>query len=292
MGPENPMIPVLAVSRLDLADGLAIVTLSLDRDFLFEPGQHATLWLTHRGRTIPRPYSVASSPRQPRRLEFYLNLVAEGQMTPSLWDPEVIRALETHAKGTTLAVTGPKGRFCLISGDTRDLVLIASGTGLAPFMSMIRKLEEDSADKEGFRPRRVYVIHGVTRSVHLGYREELEKLAVSTMSNPQRRLAVIYLPTVSRPNLDPAWGGLKGRAESLLEDSPEANVCPSRSETSVRAMLRVLLRPETHAVYVCGHPGTVGNTVRILTARGYRLDKDLMRERFFPDPAGTHVATA
>lgn len=286
------MIPVLSLSRVDLADGLATITLSLERDFPFQPGQHATLWLTHRGRTIPRPYSVASSPRQPRQLEFYLNLVAEGQMTPSLWDPEVMHALQAHDEGTTLAVTGPKGGFCLIPDDTRDLVLIASGTGLAPFMSMIRKLEEDSPGTESFSPRRVYVIHGVTRSTHLGYREELEKLAASTLKDPQRRLGVIYLPTVSRPNLDPAWEGLKGRAESLLEGSLESDSYPSKPETAVKAMLRVLLRPATHAVYVCGHPGTVANTARILTARGYRLDKDLMRERFFPDTAAAHAAPA
>ncbi|MBP1601344.1 MAG: Oxidoreductase FAD-binding domain, partial [Acidobacteria bacterium] len=64
MSPEEPGIPAWLASRFDLAEGLAIITLSLDRDFGFRPGQNATLWLTHRGRTVPRPYSIASSPSQ------------------------------------------------------------------------------------------------------------------------------------------------------------------------------------------------------------------------------------
>ena len=279
------MIPARLVSRVDLADGLAIITVSLDRDFLFRPGQHATLWLTHRGKTIPRPYSIASSPSQLRQLEFYLNLVAEGQMTPSLWDPEVIRALETRDDRTSLAVTGPKGRFCLNPDDQRDLVFIASGTGLAPFVSMLRKFDEDSRKAANFHPRRIYLIHGVSRPAHLGYRAELEGLATATVDNPHRRLAFVYLPTVSQPRLDPAWEGLTGRAESLLQYDAESKPRLSTLETTVREMLCVLLRPETHAVYVCGHPGTVSNTIRILTARGYRLDSDVMSERFFPERA-------
>ncbi len=274
------MIPAHLSSRIDVAEGLAVITISLAQDFLFRPGQHATLWLNHRGKTIARPYSIASSPNRPRELEFYLNLVAEGQMTPSLWDPEVMEGLEARDARTHLAVTGPTGRFCLKADDARDLVLIASGTGLAPFMSMIRKLYEDARNELDTPPHRIYLVHGVSHSAHLGYRGELEGLAAATCRNPQSRPALIYLPTVSRPHLDPAWEGLKGRAESLLEDDAELDLSLSPLETAMRGMLRVLLRPNTHAVYVCGHPGTVSNAVRILTARGYRLDMDLMRERF------------
>jgi ferredoxin--NADP+ reductase len=290
MSPKEPIIPAGLLSRVGLADGLAVLTISLERDFLFRPGQHATLWLTHHGITIPRPYSIASSPNHPRRLEFYLNLVAEGQMTPSLWDPEVVRALEARDDRTGLAVTGPKGRFCLDPDDKRDLIFIASGTGLAPFMSMIRKMEEDSRSGADLRPRRIYLVHGVNRPAHLGYRAELEGLAADTISNPQRRLALVYLPTVSQPHPDPAWDGLRGRAESLLQADAESGPHQSRLQTTVRAMLCVLLRPETHAVYVCGHPGTVSNTVRILTAMGYRLGTDVMSERFFPERTGAPPA--
>ncbi len=293
MSPSEPRIPASLESRFDLADGLAIITLSLDRDFRFKPGQNATLWLTHRGKTIPRPYSIASSPSQPRLLEFYLNLVAEGQMTPSLWDPEVIQALKAGDDRTRLTVTGPKGRFCLNPDDHRDLIFVASGTGLAPFMSMIRQLADDSRTAVNFLPRSIYLVHGVSRPAHLGYRAELEGLAGASTRTPYSRLGLVYLPTVSRPHLDPAWEGLTGRAESLLQCDAESQWRRSRLDFTVRGMLCVLLRPETHAVYVCGHPGTVSNTVRILAARGYIPDKDVMSERYFPERAvARHVPAA
>lgn len=292
MTPRESRTAASLVSRVDLADGLAIVTVSLDRDFRFQAGQYATLWLSHRGKTIARPYSIASTPSQQRRLEFYLNLVAEGQMTPSLWDPEVIHALRTGDDRTSLAVTGPKGRFCLNPQDHRDVVFVASGTGIAPFMSMIRQLSDEPRIPPDFHPRRIYLVHGVSRPARLGYRAELEGLAAASTASPHDRVALVYLPTVSRPHLDPSWEGLNGRAESLLQC--DAASAPQRSllETTVRSMLCALLRPESHAVYVCGHPGTVSNTVRILAARGYLPDKDIMSERYFPGRAGAHHVTA
>lgn len=292
MSPKEPRIPASLESRVDLADGLAIITVSLDRDFCFQPGQNATLWLTHHSKTIPRPYSIASSPSQARRLEFYLNLVAEGQMTPSLWDPEVIHALKAADDRTNLAVTGPKGRFCLNQDDHRDLIFVASGTGLAPFMSMIRKLDEDSRTAPSFHARRIYLVHGVSHPAHLGYRTELERLAGASMTNPQSGVVLVYLPTVSRPHLDPTWEGLTGRAESLLERDADSQRPHSQLAITVRDMLCALLRPETHAVYVCGHPGTVRNTVRALAPRGYIPDKDVMSERYFPERAIAHHVPA
>ena len=81
---------------------------SLERDFHFVPGQYATFWLTH-GKTLARPYSIASSPSEKRSLEFYINFVREGEAHPSLWDPEVITGLTRGDPGTHAAVTGPKG---------------------------------------------------------------------------------------------------------------------------------------------------------------------------------------
>lgn len=83
-------------SKIEIAEGLAILRFALSEDFHFKPGQYATLWLTHRGKTLPRPYSIASSPCETRVLEFYINLVAEGKLTPSLWNPEVLHALQNR----------------------------------------------------------------------------------------------------------------------------------------------------------------------------------------------------
>jgi hypothetical protein len=46
-------------------------------------------------------------------------------------------------------------------------------------------------------------------------------------------------------------------------------------------MMRAILRPETHAVYICGHPGTIDNTLRILSARGFKPNVDLKFEKYY-----------
>ncbi len=275
-------IPAQFESRIEIAEGLVIIRLALADDFHFKAGQYATLWLTHKGKTVPRPYSISSSPSQTRVLEFYINLVEEGRLTPSFWDPEVLSALQNHRNETDLAVTGPKGRFVLDPDDPRDLVFVASGTGLGPFMSMIRKMREDySVNPEVLRPRRVYVVHGASYSSHLGYRDELQQMAIETMREPGRKLTLIYLPTVSRANLEPSWHGLTGRAETLFEPCIAPNGAPSLQDT-VKGMLAAILSPKTHVVYVCGHPGTVDGVMKALLPRGFQPDVDLMREKYYP----------
>jgi ferredoxin-NADP reductase len=268
-------------TRIDLDTGLSIFRFALQREFFFQPGQYATLWLTHNGETIPRPYSIASSPSETRILEFYINLVEEGHLTPSLWDPEVMHSLKSGREDASLAITGPKGRFVLDLNDPRDLIFVASGTGLAPFISMTRKLNEDYlAAPENFRSRAVRIIHGVSYSRNLGYRGELEALHLETQKNPARKLGFFYCPTISRPHLDSSWTGLRGRAESLFEDSP-GDMTPNPLENAMREWVRDQLSPATHVVYICGHPGTIDNTVRILSARGFKPDVDVKVEKYY-----------
>ena len=268
--------------KIDIAQGLAVFRIVFDQDFIFNSGQYATVWLTHKGETVPRPYSISSSPSEKRALEFYINLVAEGKLTPWLWNPEMLQALHNGDPETTLSITGPKGSFVLHPADQRDLVFVASGTGLAPFISMVRKLNEDYLNApETSRTRRIYLVHGVSYSDNFGYRKELEQLASECLSNPARKLGLVYLPTISRPQMDPTWQGLKGRAESLFEDLAPCTSKALDLEDTVKGMMRALLRPETHAVYICGHPGTIDNTARILSSRGFAPNKDLKFEKYY-----------
>ncbi len=276
-------IPVHLESRTELSDGLAIIRFALERDFFFEPGQYATLWLTHGGKTFGRPYTMASSPSETRVLEFYVNLVREGKLTSSLWQSDVIEGLRRREKGTKAAVTGPKGRFILDVKDPRDMVFVASGTGLAPFVSMIRNLNENFlAAPQFFHPRKIFLIHGVSYPGHLGYREEMEKLAAESVQDPKRKLALIYFPTISRPFIDSSWAGLTGRAENIFNFPAIPKSGPLNLEDSVRSMVGAILRPETHVVYVCGYPGTVDNIIKVLSHRGFRTDADVQCEKYYP----------
>jgi ferredoxin/flavodoxin---NADP+ reductase len=274
-------IPARLESKLNISEGISIFRFALERDFHFVPGQYATLWLTYAGKTVPRPYSIASSPSETRNLEFYINLVQEGKLTPNLWNEAVLRDLQQGGE-RIVEVSGPRGRFVLDPAEKRDLVLVASGTGLAPYISMVRKLNEEYlAGPELFPPRRVYIIHGASYSSHLGYRRELESLARETLSIPVRQLGIVYIPMISRPSEDLSWRGLTGRAETIFEPTAETSDW-NRPEAIMRSILATTIRPETHLVYVCGYPGTVDNVCTALTARGFRRDLDIQFEKYYP----------
>ena len=283
MSANEGKIPAHLISKLDLDEGLAVFRFELEDQFFFQPGQYATLWLSCQGSTVARPYSIASTPSETRVLEFYINLVESGHLSPSFWNPAVLRGLVERDAETRLLISGPKGRFLLDARETRDLVFVASGTGLAPFMSMIRALNEEFVRSPvSFRRRNIWVIHGASYSRHLGYRKELEQLAAESLQDPSRRFSITYLPTISRPEMDPSWKGLTGRAETLFDGYPASTPQAGNLQGIVRGMLNSILHPETHEVYICGYPGTVDNVVRLLSARGFRPEIDLKREKYFP----------
>lgn len=273
------------ISRIAVSDRLAVVKIALEEDFHFCPGQYATLWLTHQGSTVSRPYSIASSPSSRRVLEFYVSFADGGGFTSLLKNPEVMQRLEAARPGTRLEVSGPAGTMCLEKEETRDLLLIASGTGLAPFVSMVKYLDEAYTNAPDALPRRrVTVIHGVSRSADLGYRGEMDRLSRKTLLDPLRRLAVVYLPTVSRPWEDPGWEGLQGRVEALLEAIALVQRSPMGPRGQVSALLQTQLSPGRHLVYVCGHHGTVRRVSEILSRRGFRPDIDFRREHSVSRP--------
>ncbi len=220
----------------------------------FLPGQYVTIGAAG----VQRAYSIASEPGERRWLEFYIRFAREPEtvspLTHMLW---------TMPVGTRLHV-GDKiaGRFTLertvAAGDTRVKVLVAAGTGLAPFVSMVRHAERTG---DGVGLSRLAVLHGVSHPHELAYRDELTD-AVS-------RFGLRYHPTVSRPAGHPEWTGLTGRVESLLEDG---------------RLDSFELRPDHATVYVCGFRNTIAGSVRGLLGRGYiPEDRRLRRMLAIPD---------
>ncbi len=205
----------------------------------FLPGQYVTIGAAK----IQRAYSIASEPEERRWLEFYIRFARE----PATGSPLTHR-LFTMPIGARLHL-GEKiaGRFTLertvAAGDTRVKLLVAAGTGLAPFISMTRHAR-CAGDAAGLS--RLAVLHGVSHPHELAYRDELTDAAA--------RFGLHYLPTVSRPAGHPEWTGSKGRVESLLEDG---------------RLGVVELSPERALVYVCGFRDTIAGSVRRLLGRGY-----------------------
>src|SRR5439155_12828036 len=165
--PNEPNATV--VGRRDLNARVAIVHLRPDSGDVadFQPGQFIQVGLPaepeapHETRTrtklVKRSYSIASAPREKHAFELLLALVDAGRLTPKLWPAGV---------GARVWIDPvPKGIFTLEKiAPALDLVFVATGTGIAPFVSMLR---HHGRDPERFR--RFVVIHGAREESDLAY---------------------------------------------------------------------------------------------------------------------------
>ncbi len=216
----------------------------------FGAGQYLALGVVIDGRLVQRPYSSASEPATTGMHEFLVRLVPGGMLTPTLW-----RAIP----GTRVWLGRPKGEFMLDSADDRTHLFVASGTGLAPFVSMSRALARRLS------PPSVVLLHGVATSADLAFGAELAALA-------DRGLPLAMEPTVSRP-ADPASAGWRGRT--------------GRAEESLNSVLVDHgLRPGETVAYLCGNPGMVEAASAVLVEAGFP-PADVRAERYWVDAAGS-----
>jgi ferredoxin--NADP+ reductase len=239
------------LERRDLSENLCILRIDPGAPFEYRAGQFATLGLEHDGARIERAYSIASSPYE-EALEFFVELVPQGDLTPGLF--------QLQASDTLLCRKIAKGRFTLDlrSGRTRHL-LISTVTGIAPFISYVRTLYRDWKNGTGPMPgdHRLFCLQGASYSFEFGYREELEGVASEV---PWFK----YLPTVSRPSENPGWKGEIGRVEDVLRKHADAWE----------------LRPEATSAYLCGHPEMIEKCRSILERAGWKKDA-VFEEAYF-----------
>jgi len=190
-------------------------------------------------RSIRRPYSIASSSRGVNYLEFLIILVERGRLTMRLWKVE---------QGGRLWV-GDRvyGDFTLKGvPPNKDLVLVSTGTGVAPYMSMLRPYRGQG------RWRRLVLINGVRKVRDLAYRAELEAAA---RDDP----TITYIPLVPRAREPGEWPGLRGRVQFALE------------EQVYKRCVGAPLSPNDCHVYLCGNPRMIQDVERMLVPRGFRL---------------------
>lgn len=248
--------------RVDLTESLAFFWVKFNAQAVdFAPGQYLTIGVESDGKLIQRPYSVASSPREADEgYEFYVRLVSGGIFTPLLWRLGV---------GHGMSMRGPKGKFVLEPGDDRQHVFISSGTGIAPFISMMKTLIHDR------QPRPAIVLHGASYEHDLGYRELLDEWQRSG------GYPVTYVPTVSRPGTteNSRWQGRVGRVESIIPGVYD----------------EFALTPENSIAYICGNPEMIIAAEALLTERGFP-ETQVKKELYWPKareprPEGVPAAT-
>ena len=261
IAPESAHYSAVLARRVDLTESLAFFWVRFQGEPIpFEPGQYLTIGVESNGKLIQRPYSVASSARElDDGYEFYLRLVLGGQFTPLLWRAEV---------GQGMSMRGPKGKFVLEPDDDRTHVFISSGTGIAPFISMMKTLLIDG------QPRPAIVLHGASYQHDLGYRELLEEWQASG------EYPVRYIPSVSRPGdaENEPWSGRVGRVEAIV---------PAVYD-------ELALTPENSIAYICGNPDMITAVDQLLLERGFPQEQ-IKKELYWPkgkEPRGNAPGSA
>jgi ferredoxin-NADP reductase len=186
----------------------------------------------------PRPYSIASSPGA-QDLGFVISLVTGGTLTPRLFGLRV---------GDRVSLGATRGLFRLDDADERDHLLIGTGSGIAPLLSMIAVLGARSV------PPRTILLHGA---------RVREELATPDVVESGDHPWLLYRPTLSRVPAIHAWTGRRGRVGEHLD----------------ALIAQCKMAPERTVAYVCGSPSMVeGCSIRLAK---FGLPPDAIRsERF------------
>lgn len=201
-------------------------------------GAEAELQAPDPQKLIRRAYSIASSSVEKEYLEFYISLVRSGGLTPRLFALELGDRLWLSPKCT--------GMFTLKDvPEDKHAVFIATGTGLAPYMSMLRTYLEMN------KPRKFAVLHGAYHSWDLGYRTEL-----FTLQRLCRNFA--YMPIINEPHGEPIpWKGPTGFVQDLWKGGV------------IKAAWGFQPTPENTHIFLCGHPAMIESVTSILIGEGF-----------------------
>lgn len=213
-----------------------------DPGLRFENGQFVMIGLMVEGRPLMRAYSIAS-PNYEEHLEFFSIKVADGPLTSRLQHLKIGDEVRVSRKSTGTLVLHD-----LLSGS--NLYLFSTGTGLAPFMSVIQ-------DPEAYeRFEKIVLIHGVRWVSELAYAEFItNELPRNEFFGEEVRKKLIYYPTVTR---EPFRN--QGRLTDLIESGKlfkDIGLPP--------------LNPQTDRAMICGSPQMLADTSALLDRRGFQI---------------------
>lgn len=190
-------------ARLVRSASLSELTQHLEFEMLGEKrfGFVAGQWLSFKqlkadGEEITRAYSIASPPGQDSRFALCLNRVQDGFMSNFLCDMK---------EGEEIACQGPFGDF-ILRPPMRDTIFIATGTGIAPFRSMLHWLLADESRHQG---RQLWLLFGNRYEKDMYYHDEFQRLT-------DQHSNFHYLPTLSRGGAE--WQGWRGYVQEHVPE--------------------------------------------------------------------------
>ena len=280
-------------------------TLGNSDEKLFLPGQYVTLGVSRERltdvvdldkyptdvktisgkETILRAYSVASPPKN-ENIELYITRVdrdgrrtdGRGVLSTELFEsnPESEYTLFPRATGVFLLPEHSEERG-FTKEDKRDRVMIATGTGIAPYMSM---LKSTSTEKDG---RRFFLFHGVAYPEDHEYKDDIKRL--------MDEIDLKYIPITSRGELKEypqryveefflnREEGISGRVnEGEVKKAIEQGMIRA---TGIEEILEHELNPRNTLLMLCGNPGMTDNIGLIAEALEFKKRADLLTEDYW-----------
>ncbi|MBW1817973.1 MAG: 2Fe-2S iron-sulfur cluster binding domain-containing protein [Deltaproteobacteria bacterium] len=209
--------------------GVRFAILSPEEGITFKPGQYLQLRIPkYKLSKEPefRAYSISSSARDRHAVELVITKAPDGVVSTYVHD--------FLKKGDELTVTGPFGDFFLRDGD-RGILLIATGSGLAPVKSILHQVEEERIE------RKTTLFFGAKTPNDLYYFDRLREFEKTVTGFK-------LMPVLSRTTEADEWEGEKGRVTDLIK-----KYIPDNAGVDV---------------YICGSPVMVQSCVEVLTAKG------------------------
>jgi NAD(P)H-flavin reductase/ferredoxin len=232
--PKDYAAKVIAVDQLTAS--LWQIRLELADPIRFYPGQYIEI-------EAPGPngnwrcYSIASSPANPDHLEIVVKRIAGGTFSGQI---------DRFTRGFELAIRGPYG-MSYLRASSRPVLLVATGSGIAPLMSILRSCSAENVD------RSFQFYYGARRQSDLIFQDEIHRFAV-------RMPRFSFKPTLSAPAASDEWCGAVGRVtQGLQREIPDAS---------------------PYDAYICGQPEMCEAVAALLLAKGIPENR-IFRDDFF-----------
>lgn len=193
-------------------------------DFL--PGQFVFLYVKIGKEKLKRAYSIASSPLKKKYIDLTIKRTLGGKVTPHILDSVKI--------GDFFEISNPQGKFNYSEDNGNNITLIAGGTGIVPFISILRYCTEKKLDTN------ITLFYSAKNEELILYRKELEKL-----EKINTNLKIIYTLTQTKNG----WKGHRGRIDKEF----------------ITQNINVL---ESNMFYLCGPLGLIRDTANTLISLG------------------------
>ena len=228
----------------------------------YKAGQFITLGLpnpTENGKIVRRAYSIASHPENRDYVELVIRWVRKplpGRLTTQLFNAK---------EGDEILWLKPTGRALLINEeftngekDSRRIICIGGGTGLAPFVSFAQHFH-DSGDK-----REIVILHGASYVDELSYKDLLTNLENESIERGKDEWNFKYRAAISRPQewFNRSWAGQIGRVETFLRPR-DGGMSP------LEELIGEKITKENTIFYVCGWQGTIDGVMDFLNPKGF-----------------------